>query len=196
MDLKAPCAVRGIKKECRTHYLSTMNRFLALIALVTVLLTFAACQQDPCEEVSCQNGGVCMEGTCDCPEGFTGDQCESFESSEFLGTYAASYDCIQVAPNHRVDIQLKSLADTLTQLELLQLGDYECPNGVLSVSASVSLNQLTIPSQQIDCGGIVYNVEGSGELQGGRLTLSFTNRYDAGGIMVEDVCNATLEKQL
>lgn len=34
-----------------------------------------ACQE-PCDEVVCQNGGVCVEGECDCPEGFLGENCE------------------------------------------------------------------------------------------------------------------------
>jgi hypothetical protein len=32
---------------------------------------------DPCEEIVCQNGGTCVDGTCNCPEGFAGTLCET-----------------------------------------------------------------------------------------------------------------------
>ena len=31
---------------------------------------------DPCASVTCQNDGVCVDGTCDCPDGFSGTSCE------------------------------------------------------------------------------------------------------------------------
>ena len=31
---------------------------------------------DPCEAVVCQNGGTCNEGICDCPDGYSGENCE------------------------------------------------------------------------------------------------------------------------
>lgn len=34
-------------------------------------------KSDPCEEVVCQNGGTCSDGTCNCPEGFAGTLCET-----------------------------------------------------------------------------------------------------------------------
>lgn len=174
----------------------SLTWLMALLLIGLALSSLPGCRRDPCETVTCQNGGACIEGDCECPEGFQGEFCESFESSEFLGTYAASYgDCFDVPSNHTVDIVLGSSNDSTPQLNLLRLGDYGCPNGELAVAASVSLNQLTIPQQQIDCGGVVYNFSGSGELNGSRLTLTFTNRYDAGGIMREDVCTAILEKR-
>ena len=30
---------------------------------------------DPCASVSCLNDGVCVDGTCDCPENYTGTNC-------------------------------------------------------------------------------------------------------------------------
>jgi hypothetical protein len=45
-----------------------------------VLLTFgmfSCAKPDPCEELVCQNGGVCEDGTCNCPEGFAGQFCET-----------------------------------------------------------------------------------------------------------------------
>ena len=38
---------------------------------------------DPCENVMCQNGSDCNDGTCDCPEGYVGEFCE-FESGTFI----------------------------------------------------------------------------------------------------------------
>jgi hypothetical protein len=169
---------------------------LWLSFLLGISLLIGACGQEPCAEVECLNGGTCLEGTCDCPEGFTGPSCESFESSEFLGSYTASYgDCFDVSDDHRVDVDLNPNNDTTSQLLLYNLGDYACPNGELAVAASVNLNQIVIPDQTIDCGGIEYTFSGSGELQGNRLIITFTNRYDAGGIMRDDQCTATLEKR-
>lgn len=44
-------------------------------------LTFYSCKKemnepDLCENIACLNGGFCENGTCNCPEGFTGDNCE------------------------------------------------------------------------------------------------------------------------
>jgi hypothetical protein len=170
--------------------------FVAWLGLALFLLLAAGCRKDPCADVTCANGGTCLEGTCDCPEGFSGETCEAFASSEFLGTYSGQYgDCFDVPSTHTVEVTLNGGTDTTTQLQLYRLGDYECPSGELIVAASVSLNQLTIPTQVIDCGGITYTFSGSGELQGAVLTINFTNQYDAGGLIREDACVAILEKQ-
>lgn len=51
-----------------------MKNILILLSAAAAL-TFSSCKKDPCEDVNCQNGGVCNEGTCDCPEGFSGAEC-------------------------------------------------------------------------------------------------------------------------
>lgn len=42
--------------------------------------------QDGCEDTVCQNGGICVEGTCVCPEGFSGPDCSitSFDNGVFV----------------------------------------------------------------------------------------------------------------
>lgn len=53
---------------------------LLLTVTVMVLLTLA-CEKteetlDNCANIECQNGGTCFDGTCDCPNGFFGINCE------------------------------------------------------------------------------------------------------------------------
>jgi hypothetical protein len=50
----------------------------SLFALFVVGMMLAAmgCREEPCEGVECLNDGICIDGLCDCPEGFTGSRCE------------------------------------------------------------------------------------------------------------------------
>lgn len=50
--------------------------FKQLIIFVLFLLFNYSCS-DECEGVVCQNGGVCILGNCDCPDGFYGEFCEN-----------------------------------------------------------------------------------------------------------------------
>ena len=49
---------------------------IACSAMVT-LVTSCKKDEDPCKDVSCLNGGTCIDGTCDCPDGFSGPNCET-----------------------------------------------------------------------------------------------------------------------
>jgi hypothetical protein len=58
-----------------------MKDFIKCFAFALVLaLAFSACKKDepydPCEDKTCFNGGVCDDGRCDCPPGFSGSECE------------------------------------------------------------------------------------------------------------------------
>jgi hypothetical protein len=49
-----------------------------LIALFFLIGESACLPEDPCEGVTCLNGGFCSIGICDCPGGTTGDDCSIF----------------------------------------------------------------------------------------------------------------------
>jgi YD repeat-containing protein len=53
--------------------------FLIFSLLFAVACTQISCATDPCAKISCQNGGNCESGTCKCPNGYYGTNCEKGE---------------------------------------------------------------------------------------------------------------------
>lgn len=170
-----------------------MGRSLLLILVYSLILS-TGCKKDPCEEVSCENGGICMDGECECPEGFQGNFCESFDLQQYFGTYNITYEgCFTTSENHTVS--LEQILGESNRFLIHHLGDYDCPTGNIQLEAISSSNAITIEEQQIDCGDIVYTFEGTGTFSNGStVTLDFTVRYDAGGFEQVDQCRAILGK--
>jgi hypothetical protein len=59
--------------------MNKLLKTLAIVALPFVILPFimSACKKDPCEGVTCQNGGTCVgTGACSCATGYEGTTCE------------------------------------------------------------------------------------------------------------------------
>lgn len=54
---------------------SLISGIIVLSLFVSTVSVFTACEKDPCEDITCLNGGVCINGECDCAEGYTGPDC-------------------------------------------------------------------------------------------------------------------------
>lgn len=50
-------------------------RILIGTLILGIGLFSAGCKEDPCETLTCDNGGICLDGKCDCPEEFAGPTC-------------------------------------------------------------------------------------------------------------------------
>ena len=74
-----------------------MIKIANIITLVLALTFFLGCE-DPCENISCLNDGICISGDCDCLLGFEGSTCETDSRDKFLGFYLyASGTCTNFA---------------------------------------------------------------------------------------------------
>jgi hypothetical protein len=54
-----------------------MKQILLLLSIC--FLTITGCKRDECESTNCLNGGICVDGTCECPAGYNGTNCEIFD---------------------------------------------------------------------------------------------------------------------
>jgi uncharacterized protein (TIGR02145 family) len=51
-----------------------MNKYVLGGLAVAIFTALSGCS-DPCENVVCVNGGICVDGNCECPEGWQGADC-------------------------------------------------------------------------------------------------------------------------
>src|SRR5579864_9059884 len=74
-----------------------INRFLSLVFVICIctasIVIYTACKKNDCGNTSCQNGGVCLQDTCECPTGYTGNDCGTTWSTQYLGTYNCTQTC-------------------------------------------------------------------------------------------------------
>jgi hypothetical protein len=69
-------------------------RLVALSALLTVgtfgTVVYTSCTKDACKGVTCLNGGTCSGGTCTCPTGYEGANCETTSRTKIIKIWSAS----------------------------------------------------------------------------------------------------------
>ncbi len=140
-----------------------------LIYLCLAVVMISACGDDPidpCAGVDCGANGVCIDGTCDCEDGYYGDSCDSLSQDLFLGTWNG-VDCegddytisitagaspqdlvvinngLQIAAvienQSKFNIPTQTIVEPFFQIEIVIVGDGTLlEDGTLSFAASVS----------------------------------------------------------
>lgn len=71
------------------HIFLTVFVFFGVIA--TILYT--SCEKNPCNNVSCLNGGSCNMGVCRCPTGYENTKCQTKSVTRYIGTYVGYSTC-------------------------------------------------------------------------------------------------------
>lgn len=161
------------------------NLFLALLPLLFVATVFSSCQKDPvtapdpCANISCFNGGVCQNGTCDCPPGFSGAQCQIADPCHNItclngGTCVnGNCDCPPGYSGSDCGTALTPVSMTITRIDVTNYPTLQSNGGGWDVSDGadpfVTFNSGTSSNQTDFVSGRYTNVTGQ--------DLTYTNGF-------------------
>lgn len=121
-------------------------KILKMLCLFTLFLgttMYTTSCSDSCS-ATCENGGTCNDGTCDCAEGYEGESCADESRDKFVGNWAYSgQGSCSVAQN---------IASTVTEAtgNLLQVNITNLTGYSEVLVANISGNTISIPEQTVD----------------------------------------------
>lgn len=138
-------------------------RFSILLIFVAITFSLYSCNSDSCANLNCFNGGICVDGSCMCPEGFTGQYCQTEidQRAIFLGVYDCTEDCGNGPQQVSIVITPGSTPVSVTI-------DHSWLPPFVGI---VNENALTIPMQSL---GTTSTISGWGNISGNTLTLSYS----------------------
>ena len=138
-----------MKGRLKTIILSALGAISAFGAV-----TYSSCKPDKCKAIVCAYGGVCKEGTCICPTGYEGYQCETIIRDKYEGVWTveehgsasmpAFYDVVVQPGATMTDMTIKNFYNKF----------------ISNVNIRVKGDTLYIPQQTIEG----YEIKGTGYL--------------------------------
>ena len=170
-------------------------------------MTLTSC--DECADVTCENGGTCEEGVCQCTDNFYGDACEvecvngtygsgsclcdaGYEGdactdesrADMIGTYTGAEVCGSGNDNYSSTVTEASDVDKILISNLYNTFS-------ANVVATVDGNSFSIASQDPDNNGVTVSGSGSINDNASIMTITFTITANGG----TDNCTSTFTKQ-
>jgi len=159
-----------------------LSAFVTLGAFFTVLYT--SCTKDECKDVVCQHGGTCSNGSCVCPTGYIGTNCQT---RALVGVWAGTDICTP-SGTYNISITLANSSTDTAKMLITNPGGFGS-SIVISGTVSADGKTITYPNQAIS----------STVSMGGSILLTdnthFTHTYTASDLTGNTSCTGTYTKQ-
>lgn len=162
-----------------------------ILALFTVAtFAFTSCK-DECKDVTCQNGGTCTEGVCDCPEGYSGSECETKANAKFVGSWKYNESCDGASVTDFA-VSISEASGSASKIAISGFGGFGCSGSNIIVEATISGSDITITNNQIFCGASLVINSGTGTLNASGNSITVTYNYTFDG--ATSTCTGTYTK--
>jgi hypothetical protein len=118
--------------------------FKTIILCCIASVYFVGCGPDPCKpKFNCGANGTCLEGICNCSDGYEGDSCEIASSTKFIGRWKGQEIYYYDSYSDTVAVDWTAQATTKpTELKVT------AANGTVSV-LKLNVNKLTVQNEII-----------------------------------------------
>ena len=161
---------------------------LALSALAT--LNQSCSKDDPCDSITCENGGTCNDGTCDCAAGYEGTNCDTEVRAKFIGSYSGSDACSNSGATGSFTTTIATSTTGVNSIEISGLWDGFF---IAAINGTVSGNEITVASQEPDGDGFV--IAGTGVMNADGTSIAWTYTVTETANSSVDSCTMTATKQ-
>ncbi len=154
-----------------------------LVLIVFCSTIFYSCKKDkspvkynnttlyqPCATVTCFNGGVCLDGLCNCPNGFEGSTCSTPWNAKFVGSYGATDNCYTGSGTYPVQINAVYLHPD--QIDFSNFTTI-CQTEKITAIIGPQKTSFNIPIQNA-CGN--NYISGTGNISGNTINVFIHNR--------------------
>ena len=169
-----------------------MNKFknIAFAAFLAIgafsVVTYTSCTKDECKDVVCNNGGTCAGGSCSCPAGYEGTNCDSKTRDKFVGTWQGQDIC--TSKTYTISLTIGASSDDVKVI-VNNPGGFGTPINIQgTVTNSTSL---AFTNQNVGNGRIL---NGTMSFTGGTTTTlptGMTFAYSVVGPLDSDNCNGS-----
>ena len=138
-----------------------------LVVFCISFLIISSCK-DKCKDVNCDNG-TCVEGTCNCSEGYEGNDCGTESRSKFIGSYVVNgTETCSVSGNSTLTGMSFTISNSSAAINKITLN---LGGGLLILTATVNGSSFTIIPTTIS----VYSYSGSGTINGNSVTCTINS---------------------
>ena len=131
-----------------------ISSFATLSAFFAV--TYVSCNRDQCKSIVCAHGGICNDGSCTCPTGYEGSNCETVSRTKFLGNWNVfEKGSITLAAQYPVSIEATTDNPTTTPVNVVIKNFYNY--FATPIKGYITRDTIFIPNQQYE-GKVVFGI--------------------------------------
>jgi hypothetical protein len=169
-------------------------KLLSLATALTLgLASLNSCTEDKCKDVTCDNGGACVDGTCECADGYEGTTCQTKMTDKFAGSYKYN-EPSGTGCGGFTDwpVTITASSSVANKVIITGFGAFQCSGADIQVEGTVNGTDLTIASNQSFCSGNIVINSGSGSINGTSTSITINYSYTQGGASAS--CSGTYVK--
>ena len=146
-------------------------KLLSLATALTLgLASLNSCTEDKCKDVTCDNGGACVDGTCECADGYEGETCQTETRAAFFGNYSVASGTVTCPVSGDGNISqgtpvvISTSSSSILKVAIVFAGT--------SLTGTVNGSNVTIDQSTLNN----FTYSGTGSISGNTLTMSINEQ--------------------